>query len=95
MQKINRSDTDICIIKDRHSKLGEFSDINWFSGGDIGLHYFENLPDIIKFRVFSEGKILALNDKQQFLKLRRRFLHAFRDNYLFYEKNMKKVMQNV
>jgi predicted nucleotidyltransferase len=89
------SDIDVCIIAKKDARLEDLSDIRGYSSQYMDVLFYHNLTDVMKFRIFSEGEILALNDKKEFLRLRKKFLHIYRDNYLFYMKNMKRMLANV
>lgn len=93
-QKANY-DIDICIIRKEGSHAHEFEELEFAKKGEIDIVFHDRLPDYIKFRVFSEGKILFLNNKTTFLKIRRKFLHVYRDNYGFYLRRMERFLANV
>lgn len=92
-QKEN-SDIDIAIIRKKNTMPHQFDELS-FKNKQFDIVFFDRLPDIIKFNVFSEGKILIVNDSQMYKSIRRKFLHAFRDNYPYYQKNMKRMLENV
>lgn len=92
-QKPN-SDIDIAIIRKKNTLPHQFEELN-FQSKEFDIVFFDRLPDMIKFNVFSKGKTLVVNDKKTYTAIRRKFLHAFRDNYPYYEKNMKRMIANV
>ena len=90
------SDVDLCIIRQSVDILPcEFDILSFRDRKAFDILFYDNLPDIIKFRIFSEGKILVVNDKKKFLGIRRKFLHKFRDEYPYYEYNMRRMIANV
>ncbi|MEK6893430.1 MAG: nucleotidyltransferase domain-containing protein [Nanoarchaeota archaeon] len=57
------SDIDICVIYDKNAKKAE-NEILSFGGGNLDIVFFWRLPLPIRFRVFKEGKVLVINDKE-------------------------------
>ena len=89
------SDIDICIIRKEGSMPHDFEILDYQDRKTFDILFYDKLPFYIKFKVFSEGKILALNDEKSFFKIRRKFLHIYRDNYSFFMKNMRRMVANV
>ena len=89
------SDIDICILKDKDKTPKDFENIFNSTNEKYDILFFENLTEIMKFRILTEGKILNVKNKKEFLKLKRKFLHIYRDNYPFYQKNMNKMIANI
>ncbi len=71
----NNSDIDICIITDKfiHNADFDYPDID--EGFDI--HFLHSLPLEIKFKVFSEGIPLVINNEKKFILARKRTLREF------------------
>lgn len=88
------SDIDLAIIRKKGTQPNEFSEIN-HKDESFDITFFDKLPDNAKFSIITQGKILVINDKEEFKKIKRKFLHAYRDNYPFYQKNMKRMLKNV
>lgn len=88
------SDLDIAIIRKKGSQPHNFLEIN-YRDNNFDIVFFDLVSDNIKFSILSQGKILVINDKGAFLKMRRNFLHIYRDNYPFFERNMKRMLANV
>ncbi len=88
------SDIDLCIIRKKDTMPHDFKELD-YCDENFDILFFDKLPDYIKFRVISEGKILVLNDIYAYQNIRRNFLHSFRDQYEFYEKNINKVLNYV
>ncbi len=93
-QKPN-SDIDICIFRKEGSRPADFEEVFSVADEKYDILFFDNLTDIIKFRVLTEGKILKVKDKIKFTRMKKKFLHSYRDNYPFYKRNMKRMMANV
>lgn len=87
------SDIDICIITKKGTLSHEIEHPLKDEGFDV--HLFEKLPINIQFNIFSQGKLLIVNDKKEYLILRKKFLHFYRGNYPFFKKNMEKFLKNV
>ena len=91
----DKSDIDLCIIRTKNSENGDFLDILDFKDNIFDIHFLDKLPDYIQFRIFSEGKILYINDEPIFYKLRKKFLHTYRSEFLFKEKRLKKMLESI
>lgn len=89
------SDVDICIFRKQNTSVNDFLKIYNLAEPNYDILFFDNLTDMIKFRVFSEGKVLVLNDDKEFSKIKRKFLHIYRDNFPYYERNMQRMIANV
>lgn len=89
-QKPN-SDIDIAIFGKKGTFPSDFDELN-FKDKNFDILFLDSLPDYIKFKVFSEGKVLVQKDELLYSRKRRRFLHAYMDQYPFFEKNMNKLI---
>ncbi len=88
------SDLDLCIVRKLSAMPHDFEELN-FRNEDFDIHFLDRVPDYIKFRIFSEGKVIILNDISEFNRIKRIFLHSYRDEYEFYQRNLNKVLQHV
>lgn len=88
------SDIDLCIIRKKDSMSNEFDELN-FRDEKFDIHFFDKLPDYIKYRIFSEGKVLILNDSLEFFKIRKKFLHIYRDEYPFREYRLNLMISKI
>ena len=82
-QKPN-SDIDICIFRKKDSAPKDFEKIINKAQENYDIVFFDTLSDIIKFRVISEGKTLVIKDNITFLRIKHKFLHIYRDNFVVY-----------
>lgn len=87
-QKSN-SDIDLCIIRKKDSMPHDFEELD-FQSKKIDIVFYDKLPDYIKFRIYSEGEILVLNNELEYSKIKKTFLHVYRDNYFYMQKQLNK-----
>ena len=71
-----KSDIDICIITDKFISNADFDYPLKDEGYDI--HFLHSLPLEIKFKVFSEGKILFVNDEEKYNSIRKKTIREYR-----------------
>lgn len=88
------SDIDIAIIRVKNSMPHDFEEISYLSES-FDVVFFDKLLDSIKFSCLTQGRVIVLNDKHEFKNLRRRFLHRFRDDYMLYQRSMRRMIANV
>lgn len=88
------SDIDLCIIRKEDTLPHEFKILD-YKNEVFDIHFFDKMPDYIKFRIFKEGRILILNEKKTYCNLRKRFLHRYRDEFPFREYRLKKMVDNI
>lgn len=88
------SDIDIAIFRKKGSLPSDFPELN-FKDDKFDILFIDSLPSYIKFNVFSQGKILVQKDEKLYSIFKRRFLHKFRDEYPFFEKNMNKMVASI
>ena len=90
------SDVDLCVIKKNKDLLPhEFDILDYQDRNTFDILFYDNLPDYVKFRVFKEGKVLVVNDEKLLFNIRRKFLHKFRDEYYFRERQMNKLLARI
>lgn len=85
------SDLDLCIIRKKNTLSSDFDELNYLSK-KIDIVFFDKLPDYIKFRIFSEGKILVLNKNLEYRRIRSKFLHIYRDNFIYRQLQLNKQL---
>lgn len=88
------SDIDIAIIRVKNSMPHDFEEISYLSES-FDVVFFDKLLDSIKFSCLTQGRVIVLNDKREFKNLRRRFLHRFRDDYMLYQRSMRRMIADV
>lgn len=89
------SDIDICIFKKKGTQTSDFLEILENKPKNYDLVFYDKLNDIIKFRVFSESKILYTENEMEYQRFKKKYLHKFRDIYPYYKQNMERMMANV
>lgn len=72
----NNSDLDICIITNKFINNADFDYPDREDGFDV--HFFYSLPLDIQFKVFSEGKVVLVNDKKKYDIVRKRIIREYR-----------------
>ncbi len=70
------SDIDICIITDKFISNADFDYPDKDEGFDI--HLFHSLPFEIQFKIFSEGKVIFINDEKKYNLIRKRTIREHR-----------------
>lgn len=88
------SDIDIAIVRVKNSMPHDFEEISYLSDS-FDIVFFDKLLDTIKFSCITQGRILVLNNKHEFKNIKRRFLYRFRDDYMLYQRSMRRMVANV
>ena len=87
------SDIDIAVITKGATEEQEYA----LRGGDdlFDIHPFKQLPLIIQFRVFNEGKILYIRNKNSLHEIKAEVLRKYLAAEPFLEKVALRVLANV
>ena len=93
-EKMN-SDIDVCIFKKDINQIEGFEDL--FGYDNVDLVFFSNLSQVLKFKIFTEGKILYIDEEyeQDFYKLRRKFVRSYIDFEPARQRQWRRVLANV
>lgn len=73
------SDIDLCIIASRPLLREEKEDLFCNSAPGFDLSLFQDLPLIIQYRVFRDGKVLFCRDEMQLQRLKGRTISRYLD----------------
>lgn len=87
------SDIDICIMTTKNTLLHELEILGRDEGYDI--HLFNNLCDVLKFKIFKEGKILFIKNPKEYSNIRRIFLHNYRAMYSLRLRNKQRILNAI
>lgn len=69
------SDIDLCIVRKNSYLIKDFDFPLRDENFDV--HFFDTLPEIIKFRIIGEGKLVVLNNEVEYNLIKRKFLREY------------------
>ena len=87
------SDIDLCIFTKEGIELHDIEVLGREEGFDI--HLFDKLPELLKFKIFKEGKSILINNKLELSRKRRKFLHSYRAMYSLRQRNKLRVLNSI
>ncbi|MFH0875811.1 MAG: nucleotidyltransferase domain-containing protein [archaeon] len=85
------SDIDICVFADKKISEKEKTDIFCCCSNEVDISYFHELPILIRYRVFRDGKPLLIRDKKKLHNDKYYTVKSYLDFRWIIDKNIAKV----
>ena len=91
----SNSDIDLCIIGKKGSHFSDFSDLKGYSSERMDVVLFDNMSQVMRFKVLTEGEILYVDDFRAFREIRKKFVRSYLDYYPAMKRQWKRMLKDV
>ncbi|MBM3212304.1 nucleotidyltransferase domain-containing protein [Candidatus Poribacteria bacterium] len=89
------SDIDICVITEKNIDFNEKANIISYSSDKIDICIFWDLPLVIQFRVFKDGKVLYCRDEMSLHRVKVKTIMEYLDFQHILERYVKRTFKDI
>lgn len=87
------SDLDICVVTRPDLSHDEWETIMSYSGPDVDLAVFRDLPPVLRYRVIRDGIVLWAYDRKSLHRVRADALRSYLDLKPFIGRNARRILE--